>query len=100
MPSVLLEAHLAAPNHTTTWQDLAEVVGMKGYRAVNMHYGKLAHEVGELLGFTKVPKEYPEASKGFWLLVLVDWAEELGSRGHTAFVLRKSVIEALKKRQY
>jgi len=91
MPSDLLEAHLAAPNYTTTWQDLAEAVGMASYRGVNARYGNFAREVAELLGVEK-----PEG----WVLVLVRWAKERGSRGHTAFVLRKPVIEALTTHRY
>ena len=68
MPSNLLEAHLAAPNYTITWQDLAEAVGMASYRAVNARYGKLAHEVAELLGFVEPPED-------FWLFALVRLGE-------------------------
>jgi hypothetical protein len=93
----LLEAHLAAPDYTTTWQDLAEAVGMKDGRAVNVHYGKFAREVAELLGFVEPPKPYPEAKRGFWLFTLVKWADHWGSRGHTAFVLRKPIIQALRE---
>ena len=85
----LIEAHLKA--QITTWEDLAKPAGLKSYRAVNAHYGKFAHAVGELLGFVEAPY-------GYWVFVLVAWAEEQpGSRGHTAFVLREPVIEALRQ---
>ena len=85
----LIEAHLEA--QITTWEDLAKPAGLKSYRAVNAHYGKFAHAVGELLGFVEAPY-------GYWVFVLVAWAEEQpGSRGHTAFVLREPVIEALRQ---
>jgi hypothetical protein len=87
MPRDLLEAHLAAPDYTATWQDLAEAVGKLSYRGVNARYGTFAREVAELLGVVEKPVG--------WVMVLVTHAEELGSRGHTAFILRPAVIEAL-----
>jgi hypothetical protein len=91
----LIEAHAASFNHTTTWQDLAEAVGMMSWRAVNAHYGRFAHAVGEQLGFVEAPKATPESERGYWVHTLVYWADELGSRGHTAFVLRSAVLKAL-----
>jgi hypothetical protein len=40
----LVEAHLRRPDYTTTWQDLAEVVGKVSYRGVNARYGAFARE--------------------------------------------------------
>jgi hypothetical protein len=31
---------------TTTWPDLAKEVGYADFRAVSLHYGRLAHRVG------------------------------------------------------
>lgn len=85
----LLQAHVGAPNHTTTWARLAEEVGYAKGSAVNLQYGKLAGRVAEKLRITEAPQ-------GFWLYVLVSWANDRDtSSGHTAFVLRKPVIEAL-----
>ncbi len=85
----LLKAHFDAPNHTATWAQLAEVVGYATGGAVNIQYGTLARRVAEQLGIVEPPK-------GFWLHVLVMWAKHRDSEsGHTAFVFRRPVIEAL-----
>lgn len=46
----MLQAHYAAPHHTISPYDLAQVVGYSGRSAVNLQYGKLAKRVGEYLG--------------------------------------------------
>jgi 5-methylcytosine-specific restriction enzyme A len=85
----LLRAHFAAPEHTATWGQLAATVGYTHGKAVNLQYGILAARVAELLGVDQPPK-------GFWLYVLAGWADEPEPvSGHTAFVLRRPVIEAL-----
>ncbi len=84
----LLQAHFKAPNHTATWAQLAEAVGYANRNAVNLQYGMLASRVARLLGFVEPPR-------GFWLNVLAGWAENTDPSGHTAFVLRRPVIEAL-----
>ncbi len=84
----LLKAHFKAPKHTATWAQLAPEVGYATGSAVQLHYGKLARRVATQLGITEPPE-------GFWLHVLADWAKKKGPEGHTAFVLRRPVIEAL-----
>jgi hypothetical protein len=86
----LLQAHYQAPHHTATWAQLASVVGYANGEAVNLQYGKLASRVAHLLGLVEPPE-------GFWLYVLADWAKKKDSSGHTAFVLRRPVIEALSR---
>jgi hypothetical protein len=85
----LLKAHFKAPKYTTTWARLAKAVGYPGGDSVNMQYGALAHRVAHKLGIQERPKN-------FWLWVLVVWAHVRDREsGHTAFVLRRPVIEAL-----
>jgi hypothetical protein len=84
----LLRAHFKAPNHTATWAQIAEVVGYANRNAVNLQYGTLARRVAHRLGMVEPPK-------GFWLFVLAKWADARDPSGHTAFVLRQPVIEAL-----
>ncbi len=86
----LMQAHFQALDHTSSWEQLAEDVGYSGGRAVNLQYGTLAGRVARRLGVTSRPR-------GFWLFVLADWAQEKDARGHTAFVLRRPVIEALRR---
>lgn len=86
----LLQAHFQAPRHTATWAQLASVVGFANGDAVNLQYGKLAGRVARLLGVVEPPK-------GFWLYVLAEWAKKKDPSGHTAFVMRRPVIEALSR---
>jgi putative restriction endonuclease len=87
----LLRGHFNAPNHTTTWAQLAQFVGYANGAGVNLQYGHFAARVAKALGFAEPPM-------GFWLNVLADWADELDvASGHTAFVLRSKVIEALQR---
>jgi len=84
----LMKAHFKAPYHTATWAQIAKAVGYANRNAVNLHYGTLASRVARHLGIIEPPN-------GFWLFILTKWAEERDSSGHTAFVLRRPVIEAL-----
>src|SRR5262249_1856885 len=85
----LLRAHYAAPNHTATWAQLATVIGYANGNAVNLQYGTFAGRVAREMGITTVPN-------GFWLDVLAGWAEERDAvSGHTSFILRRPVTEAL-----
>ena len=85
----LLRGHFHAPAHTVTWAQLAKRVGYANGSAVNLQYGTLARRVARLL-------RIDEAPKGFWLFVLVGWADKRdATSGHTAFILRRPVIEAL-----
>jgi hypothetical protein len=87
-----LQAFLAAPDYTTTAQDLAQKLGKKDYRAWNVSFGTCAGKVARFLGYSRA------ACNGFWLFILADWAEDQpGAHGHTAFVLREPVIEALRQ---
>lgn len=84
----LLQAHFESPEHTATWERLAGAVGYVSGRAVNLQYGTLARRVARQLGLTDPPQ-------GFWLFVLADWGDKKDASGHTAFVLRQPVVEAL-----
>src|SRR5258708_36602393 len=64
----LLQAAFEAPRHARTYAQLASDVGYANYGAVNLQYGILAHRVAEGLGIFALP------SRGFWGIVLVDWA--------------------------
>jgi hypothetical protein len=92
----LLQAHFNPPEHTVTWEQLAAAVGYDGGRAVNLHYGTFAGRIARELGLRNKPPD-PNRNR-WWLWVLVRWAEELDSEsGHTAFVLRRPVVEALQR---
>ena len=92
----LLRAHLAAPSYTTTWAGLAEIVGYDSGSAVNLQYGKFAERIARQLGLIEKPID-PNGG-AWWLWALVRWAEERDPEsGHTAFVLRRPVVEALRR---
>ena len=80
----LLQAHFNSPAHTTTWAKLAQAVGYAKGGAVHLQYGRLGRRLAHQLG------QRPD----YWNLILVDWAQHKAS-GHTAYVLRRPVIEAL-----
>ncbi len=87
----LLRAHYAAQDHTTTWEALAKAVGYARGAAVNMQYGTFAKRVANAMGIQEAPRN-------FWLFVLVYWGPGLDPEtGHTTFVLREPVIEALQR---
>jgi predicted HNH restriction endonuclease len=86
----LLRAHYAAPQHTVTWAQLAEAVGYPTGSSVNLQYGRFAKRIGLALGFATPPA-------GFWLHVIADWADQPGAKGHTAFRLRPSITDALRR---
>ena len=90
----LLRAHLAAPGYTTTWARLADAVGYPNSSSVNLQYGNFAKQIARKLGLSDKPLD-PNGS-AWWLWVLVRWAEERDQKsGHTAFALRRPVVEAL-----
>lgn len=45
-----VRAHLRAPGHASTASQLAEAVGYQNYRAINLHYGILAGDIGHAAG--------------------------------------------------
>lgn len=43
--------HYTEPNHIMSMGRLADLMGYKNFNAANLHYGKLAAQIGELVGF-------------------------------------------------
>ena len=86
----MLREHYLSPKHTTTWESLASKVGYRTGNTVNTQYGTFAGRVAAELGISEKPE-------GFWLYVLVKWAGREDVKGHTQFVLRKPVCEALEQ---
>jgi hypothetical protein len=97
----ILRAHLEEEEYATTWLILANKLGLKSERAVNLHYGRFAHALWEQMGFTGMPYD-PRATRQFWLGLLVTWPpfdEDIDADGRTIFILRKPIVEALKRLQ-
>jgi hypothetical protein len=90
----LLRAHLAAHKYATTWEKLAKDVGYPTGSTVRLQYGKFARQLARHLKLTDKPRD--PSGEEWWLWVLVRWAENSDpENGHTVFVLRRPVIEAL-----
>ncbi len=86
----MLREHYLSPKHTTTWEALAKKVGYPTGSTVNKQYGTFAGRVASELGIHEKPE-------GFWLYVLAKWASQRDTKGHTQFVLRKPMREAMKE---
>ena len=91
----LLQAHFYAPDHTATWEQLAADVGYDGGRAVNLQYGRFAERIARKLSLRDKPHD-PNGNR-WWLWVLVRAKGRDPESGHTAFVLRRPVVEALQR---
>lgn len=92
----ILRAHFAAPQHTVSWLRLARAVRYKNHNAVNLHYGTLARRVARHLGIRRKPLD--DHGYRWWLWTLVRFAPHRDEEtGHTAFVMRWPVVEALRR---
>jgi MoxR-like ATPase/predicted RNA-binding protein with PUA-like domain len=85
----MLQANYYAPNRTLTATDLAKAVGYEDYGAANLHYGKLGHQVGTLLGWEPLPK--------YKLEVLVDFKKPDQKCQEWRWILKPMVAEAMEK---
>lgn len=85
-----LRVHERAPGRATTMTNLAKAVGYASYRAVNLHYGKLAVEIGRALGI-----QHPTFN------VLVSGAgPDTISNAHWVLVMHHEFAEALKQENW
>ncbi len=92
----LLRAQYAAQDHTITATRLAEQVGYENYRAVNLHYGALGHELAQELGYQPPTRRNGE-SIWFWALSFGNDASEATLDGHYEFVMRPELVAALEE---
>ena len=92
----MLFAHLESPDHTATWADLAQAVGYDSGKIVNLQYGKVAHRIADELGVQDPPlaDTFPG---GWWGFVLSGWSRTRGTLGHTAYIMRPPLVEALQR---
>lgn len=86
---IMLQEHFLSPDHTISWQRLAEKVGYSRGIVVHGQLGRFAKGIGQQLGLTDPPKD-------FWCYVLAKWAGK-DENGHQEFTLRRPVIDALKR---
>lgn len=91
----MLRAHMTAPGCATTWANLAGVVGYPNGSSINLQYGRFAERIARQLGLSEKPRD--SGGGEWWLWVLVRWARHRDTdSGHTVFVLRQPVVEALR----
>jgi hypothetical protein len=81
-----LRAHEAAKSRAANFRQLAHAAGYRNYRAINLHYGKLARRIGTALG-------QPDAS--ITLLMESHEPESVTNR-EWVLVMRPEFAEALK----
>jgi hypothetical protein len=86
----MLQEHYHSPKHTITWEALAEKVGYPTGGTVQLQFGIFAGRVAHELGLSEKPE-------GFWLYVLAKWAKRKDAKGHTQFMLREPVREAMQR---
>lgn len=85
----ILQLHRRAKASTTTFVNLADAMGYNTFGGINAQYGRLARAVAEKMKIRQRP------SVGFWLYVLLDWAEGNPTDPLTRFKLRPEVVAAL-----
>lgn len=83
----MLRAHYEAPGHTITATKIADEVHYRGYRGVNLHYGKFCHALAGHMG-------RPEAEAKDLALIL-HCCPEVGPDGQLKLILRQELAEAL-----
>jgi 5-methylcytosine-specific restriction enzyme A len=84
----MLQFHYAQPARTTTPAEMAKAVGFKSYGAANLHYGKLARQVCNLVGWT------PGEEGDFKIDVFVKFDDKV--RGQLKWIMRKELAQAIK----
>ncbi|MHB1237626.1 MAG: HNH endonuclease [Gallionella sp.] len=83
----MLRIHYAAPDHTLTARHLARGMGYKNWNAANLHYGKFAAKVCDILNLPQ---------KGFdRVFVLAEFFKPPGSE--VLLSLRPSVVAAIEQ---
>ena len=90
----MLRAQYASPNHTITSTKIAEAVGYENYKAANLHYGKLGHEIAHVLGY-EPPKRQNGELMWHWTLSSGNDASNETLDGHYEFVMRPELVAAL-----
>ena len=86
----MLAYHYRAPNHTISMGQLAEAMGYKKFNAANLHYGKLAARIGELLGLAE--DEY-----GDNINILANPSHDKNNIGHFQWEMKAELVLALEQ---
>lgn len=83
----MLRAHYEAPGHTITATKIADEVEYKGWRGVNLHYGKFCYSLAERM-------QRPPAEAKDLALILAS-TPKAGPNGQLDLVLRPELVTAL-----
>jgi hypothetical protein len=72
-----IAAHERASSRAATFSQLAKEAGYRSYRAINLHYGKLARRIGDALGLANAgiellmePHRPASITNREWVLVM------------------------------
>lgn len=86
----MLLHHYRAPEHIISMGQLAEMMGYKNSDAANLHYGKLAARIGELLGLA-------EDDYGNNINILAEPSGQKSSAGHLQWEMKAELARALEQ---
>ena len=92
----ILRAHCRAPNHMISTTQLAGELGYSNYGAVNMAYGKLAHDVADALHYS--PKPNASGDLHWWRTLAYGNDDSPQTEdGHYGWIMRPELVQALKE---
>lgn len=90
----ILKTQATSENFAITATRIAQAVGYENYNAANLQYGKLGHEIADILGYTP-PKRTNGEVMWFWTLSSGNNASEETIDGHYEFIMRPELVAAL-----
>jgi len=95
----LLRSHCRAPNHTISTFQLAKELGYASHGPVNMHYGKLAHDVADALHC--VLPLTPDGNPHWWrALAYGNDGDSQTDDGHYEWIMRPELAQALQEMKW
>ena len=94
--AALLRSHCRAPKHTISTTQLAKELGYTNHNAVNMHYGKLAHDVCDALHHVLPPT--PSGNPHWWrTLAYGNHGVPVTDDGFYEWIMRPELVQALQE---
>jgi hypothetical protein len=95
--TTMLQEHCRAPAHTMTSQELAAAAKYPNYETANAQYGKLAHNIADLLGYK--PPECKDGDPRWWRMIAIglDGSPRDATGGAYRWVMRPELVQALQE---
>lgn len=90
----MLIAHYQARGRVITAEGLAKSVGYSNYHTGNEQYGRFAHTISELVGYTP---EQIKNGQPIWTYTICTAAESDSADGHFQWELKKEMCEAMEQ---